>query len=90
MRYGTLGRQDIAVLECAAWSIDVPIDDIRAIAGDILGVLFAFDREGVFTLSEGGGLAVLGRRPGEVVDRSIFDVYRPRAPDRAATSWPGG
>jgi PAS domain S-box-containing protein len=39
-------------------------------------ILFAFDREGQFTLSEGKGLETLGLRPGEVVGESIFDVFR--------------
>jgi PAS domain S-box-containing protein len=39
-------------------------------------ILFALDRSGVFTLSEGRGLEALGRKPGEVVGQSIFDVYR--------------
>ncbi|MCB2223751.1 MAG: PAS domain S-box protein [Actinobacteria bacterium] len=39
-------------------------------------VLFAVDRHGVFTLSEGQGLASLGLEPGEVVGRSLFEMYR--------------
>ena len=39
-------------------------------------VLFAVDKEGVFTLSEGTGLDALGLTPGEVVGRSVFDVYQ--------------
>jgi diguanylate cyclase (GGDEF)-like protein/PAS domain S-box-containing protein len=39
-------------------------------------VLFTLDRDGVFTLSEGKGLAALGLRAGEVVGRSVFEVYR--------------
>ncbi|ATB36244.1 hypothetical protein CYFUS_001658 [Cystobacter fuscus] len=39
-------------------------------------ILFAFDAQGVFTLSEGSGLQRLGLEPGGVVGRSIFDVYR--------------
>jgi signal transduction histidine kinase/CheY-like chemotaxis protein len=38
-------------------------------------VLFAFDREGIFTLSEGRGLVALHLRPGEVIGRSIFQMY---------------
>ena len=38
-------------------------------------VLWALDNEGVFTLSEGRGLEPLGLQPGEVVGRSVFDVY---------------
>ena len=39
-------------------------------------VLYTFDRHGVFTFSEGKGLAGLGLKPGEVVGRSVFEVYR--------------
>ena len=39
-------------------------------------VLWALDREGVFTLSEGRGLAALGLQRGQVVGQSVFDVYR--------------
>lgn len=38
-------------------------------------ILYAFDRNGEFTLSEGKGLEALGLKPGEVVGQSIFDVY---------------
>lgn len=38
-------------------------------------ILFAVDEKGLFTLSEGRGLDALGLKPGEVVGRSVFDVY---------------
>jgi len=38
-------------------------------------VLFAVDRQGVFTLSEGKGLAALGLLPGEAVGKSAFVRY---------------
>lgn len=38
-------------------------------------VLFAFDSEGIFTLSEGAGLASLGLEPGYSVGKSVFDLY---------------
>ncbi|MBI1373083.1 MAG: PAS domain S-box protein [Phycisphaera sp.] len=38
-------------------------------------VLFATDRHGQFMLSEGQGLDVLGLEPGEVVGRSVFELY---------------
>ena len=38
-------------------------------------VLFAIDADGVFTLSEGRALELLDLEPGEVVGRSVFDVY---------------
>jgi PAS domain S-box-containing protein len=39
-------------------------------------VLFAVDRDGVFTLSEGQGLKRLGLEPGQVVGLSAYEVYR--------------
>ncbi len=39
-------------------------------------IVFALDAEGVFTASDGEGLAALGLEPGEVVGRSAFEVYR--------------
>ncbi|HEY2712974.1 MAG TPA: PAS domain S-box protein [Chthoniobacterales bacterium] len=38
-------------------------------------VLFALDRSGLVTLSEGKGLETFGVTPGELVGRSIFDLY---------------
>jgi len=38
-------------------------------------ILFALDPDGVYTLSEGAGLAALGRAPGAVVGLSVFDVF---------------
>ena len=39
-------------------------------------VVFAVDRDGIFTLSEGRGLQSLGLEPGQVVGMSAFDIYR--------------
>src|SRR5512132_567342 len=39
-------------------------------------IVFATDRDGVFTLSEGRGLEPLGLQSGQVVGMSAFDVYR--------------
>jgi len=49
---------------------------LRTVMENTPVVLFALDRRGVFTLSEGRGLSVLGLKPGEVVGRSVFEVYR--------------
>jgi PAS domain S-box-containing protein len=38
-------------------------------------ILFAFDRQGIVTLSEGRGLAGLGFRPKELLGRSVYDLY---------------
>ena len=41
-------------------------------------ILFAFDEDGIITLSEGRGLKAIGVKPGELVGRSVFDMYRAR------------
>ena len=43
-------------------------------------VLFALDKTGVFTLSEGRGLQALGLKQGELLGRSVFDHYRDHPP----------
>jgi len=49
---------------------------LRSIVNGAPIVLWTLDPEGVFTLSEGRGLSALGLKPGEVVGRSVFEVYR--------------
>ncbi|MBL8957345.1 MAG: response regulator [Myxococcaceae bacterium] len=39
-------------------------------------IIFTLDANGVVTLSEGAGLKALGWRPGELVGKSLFEVYR--------------
>lgn len=41
-------------------------------------VLFSLDAKGTYTLCEGAGLGALGRRPGEAVGQSAFDLYAAR------------
>src|SRR4029078_9771835 len=52
-----------------------PADKLRAVfsSGPIL--LWAIDRHGFVTLSEGSLLREIGLTPGEVVGLSIFDLY---------------
>ncbi|MBF0558664.1 MAG: PAS domain-containing protein [Nitrospirae bacterium] len=39
-------------------------------------IVWAFDSNGIFLLSEGKGLEALGLQPGEVVGKSVFEVYK--------------
>jgi diguanylate cyclase (GGDEF)-like protein/PAS domain S-box-containing protein len=48
---------------------------LRTVVSNAPIILFAVDKEGVFTLSEGRGLDTLGLKPGDVVGRSVFDVF---------------
>ncbi len=43
--------------------------------------IYAVDRDGVFTLSEGRALYAMGLIPGAIVGRSAFDVYRDQPED---------
>ena len=49
---------------------------LRAVIDNSPVVLFAFDADGIFTLSEGRGLDALGLKAGEVVGKSVFEVYK--------------
>lgn len=57
-----------------------PVELLMAVVRNAPIVLFAVDPEGRFTLSEGRGLDALGLKPGEIVGKSIFDVYKDHAP----------
>jgi two-component system cell cycle sensor histidine kinase/response regulator CckA len=47
----------------------------RAVVRSVPVVQWAVDRDGVFTLSEGLGLAALGLKPGQVVGLTVQEVY---------------
>jgi PAS domain S-box-containing protein len=49
---------------------------LRAVVSGAPLMLFALDRDGVVTLSEGKGLAAIGRRSGETVGKSMFELLR--------------
>lgn len=48
---------------------------LRSVVTTAPVIIFTLDRHGVFTLSEGRGLAALNLEPGEVVGKSVFEVY---------------
>ncbi|MDQ6651917.1 MAG: PAS domain S-box protein, partial [Acidobacteriota bacterium] len=48
---------------------------LRTVVSSASLILFALDQNGVFTLLEGEGLKVLGWKPGELVGRSVFEIY---------------
>ncbi len=49
---------------------------LRTVVSSASLILFALDQDGVFTLSEGEGLKALGWKAGEMVGRSVFEIYR--------------
>ena len=48
---------------------------LRTVVGSASIILFATDKDGIFTLCEGEGLKSLSLKPGELVGSSVFDVY---------------
>ncbi|MGB3681619.1 MAG: PAS domain S-box protein [Rubrobacteraceae bacterium] len=49
---------------------------LRTIIGNAPIILFAMDRGGTITLSEGRGLEAIGLEPGQLVGQSVFEIYR--------------
>lgn len=39
-------------------------------------IIFVIDKSGIFLLSEGKSLAQLGLKPGQVVGKSVFEIYQ--------------
>ena len=69
----TAGREARAALRVAEERLRMVVDHAPI-------VLSALDRDGIFTLVEGRGLAMRGRTSASVVGRSIFDLYAGVAP----------
>ncbi|HZF54416.1 MAG TPA: PAS domain S-box protein [Polyangiaceae bacterium] len=49
---------------------------IRTIFDNVEFFAWAMDKTGTMTLSEGKGLRTVGLEPGQLVGRSVFDIYR--------------
>src|SRR5512136_1196840 len=66
-------EQTMAALQIAKLQSE---ERLQTVITNVPVVIFALDRHGLFTLSEGKGLAALGLQPGQVLGRSVFDVYK--------------
>ena len=49
---------------------------LRTVVSSVSLIIFALNKDGIFTLSEGEGLKVLGLKSGELVGQSAFTIYR--------------
>ncbi len=49
---------------------------LRTVVTNTPTILYALDRDGIFTLSEGKGLEAMNLKSGEVVGRSVFDLHK--------------
>ncbi|PSP54406.1 hybrid sensor histidine kinase/response regulator [Halobacteriales archaeon QH_7_68_42] len=70
-----LSMQDVTERRERERELKATEERIDTVVSNVPIVLFAVDADGVFTLSEGRGLAKLGLEPGEVVGESMFDFY---------------
>lgn len=68
-------ERDNAELRGAQQALRESRTRLRTVVANAPIVLFALNGEGRFTLSEGKALEVLGLKPGEVVGRSVYEVY---------------
>ncbi len=69
-------NRDISERKRAGEALKASEERLRAVISNMPIILYALDREGIFTLSEGKGLEAMGLQPGEVVGRSVFELYR--------------
>jgi PAS domain S-box-containing protein len=67
--------RDISERRAAEAALRASETRLKAVISNLPIVLITTDEDGVFTLSEGQGLAALGRQGGESVGRSLFEMY---------------
>ncbi len=68
--------RDLSEMKIAEAALRSAEDRLRTVVAESPLIVFAMDKNGVYTASTGKGLASLGRREGEVVGKSVYDVYR--------------
>lgn len=47
----------------------------KGVVQNVQAIIFIIDQQGIFRLSEGLGLAALGLKAGEVIGKSVFEMY---------------
>ncbi len=65
---------DITAQKAAADTLRETQERLRTVVGNAPIILFSLDAQGIFTTSEGRGLALLGLTPGQAVGRSFFEL----------------
>jgi PAS domain S-box-containing protein len=71
-------RDEISVSRKRAAALEASERRLDAVVSNEPIILFAVDARGVYTLSEGKGLSTVGRKPGQVVGQSFFEVNKDR------------
>ena len=73
---GIIGiSRDVTAQRASERALRAAEERLMKVVADAPLVLFELDSKGVFTLSEGRGLKALGLTPGQVVGRSVFELY---------------
>jgi PAS domain S-box-containing protein len=67
--------QSMAERDSVLRALRVSEERLHAVVSSAAILLWALDKNGIVTFSDGKGLELLGLRPGEVVGRSVFDLY---------------
>ncbi|HVA89264.1 MAG TPA: PAS domain S-box protein [Chloroflexota bacterium] len=70
-----VNAHDISERAAAEAALHAREEQLRTLIAQLPVILFAVDANGVYTLSEGRGLAAIGRVPGEIVGQSIDEVW---------------
>ncbi|NWG14942.1 MAG: HAMP domain-containing protein, partial [Acidobacteria bacterium] len=73
---GTLGHAFNQMTEQLRVLYESLEERLRTVVANAPIVLYALDKEGRFTLSEGKGLEALQLKPGQAVGQSVFELYR--------------
>jgi PAS domain-containing protein len=68
--------RDVTEMRRAQRALERVEERLRTVIASAPIVLFAIDREGIFTVSEGHGLAAIGLKSGEVVGKSLYVLYK--------------
>ena len=71
----TRQRHDVAARTGPELALAENAARLRTVIANVPVILFTLDLDGCFTLFEGRGLDALGLRPGQLVGRSVFEVY---------------
>jgi PAS domain S-box-containing protein len=69
-------HRDITELVKAEKKLNENQERLMRVVNSVPIVLWEIDKNGIFTISEGLGLKILGLKPGQVVGLSIYDVYK--------------
>ena len=74
-RISTVIARDVTARKSSEDLLKQSEERLRTLVDNAPVVLFALDCDGIFTHSEGKGLEALGLGPGEIIGRSVWEIY---------------